>query len=648
MRKNSLRKRAFTLVELVVVIAIVAILVAVLISTFMKVIEKSHESTALSDANNLLKTLIPELMDEENSTDLLVFCAKGGKIYAYGFQHDIRRVLPYKNGPFAQNEEDINGQVNGAIITALTTDGYISVDASVTEDSWRSAANIKQMLEDNNFNTHVIVVRADYLIDDSFFNPADISGGGSDTCTHEWDEGVVVNEANCGVAGSKKFTCSLCGATKTEPIPATGAHTWGEWTTNETTHTRVCSVCNTADSGSHNTEGEGGKCSLCGYNTTCTHEWGEGVVVNEANCGVAGSKKFTCSVCGSTKTEPIPATGAHTWSEWTTNETTHTRACTVCNTADSGDHDTAGAGGKCSVCGYGTSVADPCAEGHTVESWTVIQESTCTEAGYKVGKCTVCGEVRVEEIPAGHNLVYYKTGNPYADKHLAICSVCNTMTTDSNGVRCDTDGEGGTCSKCHSITHNCNADGHIWYDNTSDYVCAICGTWHGTSHDTNGEGGSCSVCGYKAHEHDSTSWTVETAPTCTTAGQEKGTCAQCGITIRRSIPATGHTITSYTGFDMYNHMGECDTCHQAATQSHQYTLVSSADGVYHYQCACGVLMEVSGTDNPNHEHKNITINYNEWGKTNTTVGDKTYSVWICTCTDTPSCGAKITYYVPVS
>ena len=94
-------------------------------------------------------------------------------------------------------------------------------------------------------------------------------------------------------------------------------------------------------------------------------------------------------------------------------------------------------------------------------------------------------------------------------------------------------------------------------------------------------------------------------------------------------------------------MGECDTCHQAATQSHQYTLVSSADGVYHYKCACGVLMEVSGTDNPTHEHTNITINYSEWGKTNTIIDGKTYSVWICRCGGTSSCGATITYYVPV-
>lgn len=38
-------------------------------------------------------------------------------------------------------------------------------------------------------------------------------------CSHAWDEGKVTKEATCTEAGEKLFTCTKCGATKTESIP---------------------------------------------------------------------------------------------------------------------------------------------------------------------------------------------------------------------------------------------------------------------------------------------------------------------------------------------------------------------------------------------------------------------------------------------
>lgn len=49
--KNT-KKRGFTIVELVIVIAVIAILAAVLIPTFSNVIEKANESNALQAARN--------------------------------------------------------------------------------------------------------------------------------------------------------------------------------------------------------------------------------------------------------------------------------------------------------------------------------------------------------------------------------------------------------------------------------------------------------------------------------------------------------------------------------------------------------------------------------------------------------------------
>ncbi len=69
-------------------------------------------------------------------------------------------------------------------------------------------------------------------------------------CAHKWNNGVVTLEPTCKDAGEKTFTCALCGETKTETIPPTGEHDFGEWTVTkaatvekEGEETRTCSVC---------------------------------------------------------------------------------------------------------------------------------------------------------------------------------------------------------------------------------------------------------------------------------------------------------------------------------------------------------------------------------------------------------------------
>ena len=52
-------------------------------------------------------------------------------------------------------------------------------------------------------------------------------------CAHEWNDGVVTTPATCTVDGVKTYTCTKCGATKTEAVPATG-HNYVDG---------VCTVC---------------------------------------------------------------------------------------------------------------------------------------------------------------------------------------------------------------------------------------------------------------------------------------------------------------------------------------------------------------------------------------------------------------------
>lgn len=66
---------------------------------------------------------------------------------------------------------------------------------------------------------------------------------------HAWDAGVITRQPNCTEKGIKTFTCTVCHATRTEEIAATG-HKWGEWTTvsratvfTKETQKRSCTVC---------------------------------------------------------------------------------------------------------------------------------------------------------------------------------------------------------------------------------------------------------------------------------------------------------------------------------------------------------------------------------------------------------------------
>ena len=151
------------------------------------------------------------------------------------------------------------------------------------------------------------------------------------TGAHTWDNGTVTTEPTETTPGVRTFTCAVCGATKTEVIPATGAHTF-VFTKN------IAPSCTEAGYDLYT-------CSGCGATEkrnpkpALGHKWDSGTVTAEPTEKDPGTMTYTCTVCGQTKTEVIPATGPHThvWGEGTVTvaptETTpgvRTYTCTVC------------------------------------------------------------------------------------------------------------------------------------------------------------------------------------------------------------------------------------------------------------------------------------------------------------------------------
>ncbi len=134
---------------------------------------------------------------------------------------------------------------------------------------------------------------------------------------HIWDNGVVTTAATCTAEGEKLFTCTVCGATRTEVI-AKLPHTIREVAAVAPTCTLpgnstyyVCDSCGHFFSDAEGTtELEEGSWIIPANG----HTWGEWVVITAPDCVNQGSEQRTCTVCGATESQNLDPNG-HTWAD---------------------------------------------------------------------------------------------------------------------------------------------------------------------------------------------------------------------------------------------------------------------------------------------------------------------------------------------
>ena len=357
----------------------------------------------------------------------------------------------------------------------------------------------------------------------------------SAACEHQWNDGVVTTEATCTAEGVRTYTCQLCGATRTEAIPATG-------------HTVVIDPA-VAPTCTHTGLTEGSHCSAC--NTVIVaqtvvaklpHDY-VASVTTEPTCTTDGVRTYTCSACGDSYTETIPATG-HTFGPWTTvtsptctQSGSEQRICSACGFTETRGVDPAGHtweenytvdqaptctqdGSKsihCSKCDAVTDVQTIPATGHTWDQGTVTTPATCTQDGTMHYTCTVCQETRDEVIPA--------TGHTWDQGTVITPSTCTT-----DGLMRY------TCTVCDETRDEVIPASHSYVDKVTAPTCTQAGY---TTH-------TCSVCGDTytdtpvaalGHSYE---WVVDQKPTATQAGSRHQVCSVCGAQgATEAIPATG-------------------------------------------------------------------------------------------------------------
>ncbi len=204
--------------------------------------------------------------------------------------------------------------------------------------------------------------------------------------SHKWDAGVVTKEPTYTSTGTKKYTCTNCGETKTETIAklVCTKHAWDAGVvTKKPTYTSTGTKKYT--------------CTNCGETKTetiaklvCTnHAWDAGVVTKKPTYTSTGEKKYTCTNCGTTKTETIAklVCTSHAWNSGVViKEPTYTSTGTKKYT--------------CTNCGETKTetIAKLVCTSHVWDAGVVTKKPTYTSAGTKEYTCVNCGTTKTSSI----------------------------------------------------------------------------------------------------------------------------------------------------------------------------------------------------------------------------------------------------------
>ena len=347
--------------------------------------------------------------------------------------------------------------------------------------------------------------------------------GDTQYAAHTWDSGKVTEVPTHTKEGTKTYTCTVCGETKTEKVEKLKDHSYGEWTKHDDKqHKHSC---------------------VCGDTQYAAHTWDSGKVTKAATCKDTGEKLYTCTACGETKTEAIAKTNNHTYGSWEKN------------TAENHKH-------TCKVCGNVETAA------HTWDNGKVTKAATCKDTGEKLYTCTACGETKTEAIAKTNNHTYGSWEKNTAENHKHTCKVCGNVETAAH-----TWDNGKVTVKPTSTTKG-----------QTVYTCTLCGEtktvetayshshsygikWH---YDNNMHWHECTGCGSKQtpRAHTFGEAKIITPATHTSTGKAEYKCTVCGATVEKEIAKiTEHNFGEWSAFDGEKHVRSCE-CGEKEYASH--------------------------------------------------------------------------------
>lgn len=451
-------------------------------------------------------------------------------------------------------------------------------DIAKTEHDYEDTV-VKPICTERGYTEHICKVCADSYKDD--YTPA----LGHDHISQ------ITKQVACETDGEKTFTCTRCGDTYTEAIPATG-------------HNDIVTVVEPTCTADGYTEH---KCKDCGrvvrsdVTKALGHDY-DSKITTKASCTEDGVLTYICTRCDESYTEKIPATG-HKYNDVVTEASCDKGGYTLHTCANCGDS-------------YKDNFIAPTGHKYTK---TTVKQASCETDGVNVYTCDTCGDSYSEVIKAkGHvyasevtkkanctddGVITYTCAN-CGDKYTKVIKAKghNYSAEVTKKATCDTDGvKTFTCADCGDVyTEKLEALGHTYgisevvkptcdNDGYTKFTCSVCGDSYSkvinaTGHKYNDKivSASCDKSGYTLHTcencgdiykdnftsqlgHDYTSQTVK--PTCETDGEKTFTCTRCGDTYTEVIKAKGHVykrtvVAAGCETDGYT-LVECMECHDS-------------------------------------------------------------------------------------
>ena len=145
---------------------------------------------------------------------------------------------------------------------------------------------------------------------------------------HTWNSGVITTAPTCTSTGIKTYTCTACGATKTETI-SIGGHSY--------TSVVTAPTCTAQGYTTHTCANCGGS-YIDSYVSAAGHSYK--TVVTAPTCTSQGYTTHTCTACGSSYVDTYVKAAGHSWTDG---------VCSVCGEVC--EHSTT-ENGICTVCGH--------------------------------------------------------------------------------------------------------------------------------------------------------------------------------------------------------------------------------------------------------------------------------------------------------
>lgn len=628
MKPGKSNRKAFTLVEILIVICVISILFVVLISRVDFATDKARTTGAQNDLRTLQMAIHQVALEDGELVDDLDLLAS-----RLNENLDSELMVHVENNELVSNAKDPWGSYYKISYSKpANSKGQAVVMSAGPDMKYSSTDDVGKTI-----SCQVSASGMNVTVQDTL---PSVPGGSLPVEPEEhicnFSKAVQTTEhiktaGNCSLPVVYFYSCE-CGANGTATFTGpkdlnthVSESTYNYNSLNEDQHTsvKVCSGCNTTlDTNTEMHSFSNNVCTKCGYNrhvhSYIVESATEANKATSATCSAAATYYYTCS-CGAKSDTTFVSGNAlpHNYSGRVTTDPT----CTATGVRTY----------TCSTCSDSYSEVvekTPHNYNKKIEDGHLASPATCKDYAKYYWSC-VCGANSTNTFDGtvlstthtGDTETKYEYVNENTHKVSSVCKTCTAVIATSTNPHGNI--VNNACSLCkghmHSFTRHVMSD----YTRVTEATCQAQATYRYSCADTNcdvlsdvsnvfagGEkakhqstiGGTsdvhtkCSICGTTiSATHDYTTTTTKDA-TCTESGTKKHTCT-CGYSYTETINKLGHDIVSHAakaatcttnGYAAYDTCSRCNYTTYKEIVATGHKDINGGTSAIHTKCSkCG-------------------------------------------------------------